>query len=53
MTITVKQLAKVFDNINEGKKACPYCDNGDCMLSCENCPCAGTEAEQSECAYRS
>ena len=57
MTITVKQLSVAFENINNnaksGSKKCPYCEQGLCMFACDDNHCNGTEAEQSECAYRS
>jgi len=31
----------------------PHCADNDCELSCEDNPCTGTAAEQSNCAYRS
>lgn len=32
---------------------CQHCVDNDCELSCEDNPCTGTAAEQSNCAYRS
>lgn len=32
---------------------CPHCADSDCELSCEDNPCTGTAAEQSNCAFRS
>lgn len=32
---------------------CQYCKDGQCEISPEDdCPCSGTQYEQSECAYR-